>query len=160
MDFQRSGSSPEMILRLRDVLKRTGLSRSTLYNRIANGEFPHQISLGGRAIGWFKGEVEDWINKRVQLWPQPAGTSENASEEGNAIGKGVGTGRRGIERSTEPLGCLVSVNGGSPDPAQLHLVGTKVYFDRSSGSFWLKLLPEESANHKLPRGQTRGPVDR
>jgi prophage regulatory protein len=160
MDFQRSGSSPEMILRLRDVLKRTGLSRSTLYNRIANGEFPHQISLGGRAIGWFKGEVQDWINERVRLRPQPGGASENASEEGNAIGKGVGTGTWAIQRSTEPPGCVVSVNDGSPDPAQLHLVGTKVYFDRNSGSFWLKLLPEVSANQTLPRGRTRGLVDR
>jgi hypothetical protein len=37
---------------------------------------------------------------------------------------------------------IISFDKGSPDPAQLHLVGTKIYFDKSTGSFWLKLLPE------------------
>jgi prophage regulatory protein len=153
MDFQRSDTSPQMILRLRDVLKRTGLSRATLYKKIANGEFPRQISLGARAIGWLKGEVESWINERVQLRPQPAGGSENTSENGIAIGKGLRIGIQG-QRFTEPRGCVISANDGSPDPAQLHLVGTEVYFDKSSGSFWLKLLPEQAANRKLPRGRT------
>jgi hypothetical protein len=36
----------------------------------------------------------------------------------------------------------ISFDKGSPGPAQLHLVGTKIYFDKSTRSFWLKLLPE------------------
>jgi len=47
MEFQRSATSPKMILRVTDVLRRTGFCRSALYNRIAKGEFPHQVSLGG-----------------------------------------------------------------------------------------------------------------
>ena len=45
------------ILRLPDVKAATGLSRSTLYLRIANGVFPHPVSLGGRAVGWPAHEV-------------------------------------------------------------------------------------------------------
>jgi prophage regulatory protein len=45
------------ILRLPDVKAATGLSRSTLYLRIANGVFPHPVSLGGRAVGWPADEV-------------------------------------------------------------------------------------------------------
>jgi prophage regulatory protein len=45
------------ILRLPAVKESTGLSRSTLYLRIANGVFTHQVSLGGRAVGWPADEV-------------------------------------------------------------------------------------------------------
>jgi prophage regulatory protein len=45
------------ILRLPDVKAATGLSRSTLYLRIANGVFTHPVSLGGRAVGWPADEV-------------------------------------------------------------------------------------------------------
>ena len=49
------------ILRLPSVQARTGLSRSTIYLRIAEGTFPRQISLGARAIGWLEGDIDDWI---------------------------------------------------------------------------------------------------
>jgi prophage regulatory protein len=40
------------ILRLPAVKAATGLSRSTVYLRIADGVFTHPVSLGGRAVGW------------------------------------------------------------------------------------------------------------
>ena len=45
------------ILRLPAVKESTGLSRSTLYLRIANGVFTHPVSLGGRSVGWPAHEV-------------------------------------------------------------------------------------------------------
>jgi prophage regulatory protein len=45
------------ILRLPAVKLATGLSRSTLYLRIARGVFMHPVSLGGRAVGWPANEV-------------------------------------------------------------------------------------------------------
>jgi len=48
---------PYTILRLPDVKGATGLSRSTLYLRIAHGAFTHPVSLGGRAVGWPAHEV-------------------------------------------------------------------------------------------------------
>jgi len=45
------------ILRLPAVKESTGLSRSTLYLRIAHGVFTHPVSLGGRAVGWPAHEV-------------------------------------------------------------------------------------------------------
>ena len=55
-----------VILRLPHVKKRTGLSRSTIYLRISNGEFPTPISLGGRAVGWLESEVNDWLETKIQ----------------------------------------------------------------------------------------------
>lgn len=47
----------QAILRLPAVKAATGLSRSTLYLRIAHGVFTHPVSLGGRAVGWPASEV-------------------------------------------------------------------------------------------------------
>ena len=48
---------PQAILRLPAVKAATGLSRSTLYLRIAHGVFTKPVSLGGRAVGWPAHEV-------------------------------------------------------------------------------------------------------
>jgi len=48
---------PVTILRRKQVQSRIGLSRSTLYLRIAEGAFTHPVSLGGRAVGWPANEV-------------------------------------------------------------------------------------------------------
>ena len=53
------------IIRLSQVKERTGLSKSTIYNRISEGSFPRQISLGGRAVGWIANEIDEWIVKQV-----------------------------------------------------------------------------------------------
>ena len=53
------------ILRLPTVKARTGLSRSTIYLRVAEGTFPDSVSLGGRAVGWVEEEVNDWLAKRI-----------------------------------------------------------------------------------------------
>ena len=52
------------ILRLPEVKKRTGLSRSTVYLRMANNEFPKSISLGGRAVGWFEEDIQNWLDEK------------------------------------------------------------------------------------------------
>lgn len=54
------------ILRLPIVKARTGLSRSTIYLRVAEGSFPAPVSLGGRAVGWIEAEVNDWLAKRIE----------------------------------------------------------------------------------------------
>jgi prophage regulatory protein len=53
------------ILRLPEVIARTGLSRSSIYLRIANGGFPHSVSLGGRAVGWVEHDIEAWLDEKI-----------------------------------------------------------------------------------------------
>ena len=142
MNFERSETTPETILRLVEVLRRTGLSRSTLYTYRAKRQFPHQVSLGGRAVGWIRGEVEDWINELVHLRSETeTGISESRSDERFATLKDVQSERPGrgnllSRRSTR------SVNDAAQIPPSSSLVGTKIYFDRSTGSCWLKLFAE------------------
>ena len=55
------------ILRLPEVLKLVGLSRTTLWRRIKSGDFPAAILLGppgSRAKGWLLEEILDWLSKR------------------------------------------------------------------------------------------------
>lgn len=54
------------ILRLPKVKSCTGLSRSTIYLRISEGNFPAPVSLGGRAVGWIEAEVDEWLNQRIE----------------------------------------------------------------------------------------------
>ena len=53
------------ILRLPEVKRRTGLSRSTIYLRVASGAFPSPVSLGARAVGWLEPEVDAWIAAQI-----------------------------------------------------------------------------------------------
>jgi prophage regulatory protein len=55
----------QTICRLPDVIARTGLSRSTIYGLISKGEFPMQVRLGPRSVGWVDGEIDRWISERI-----------------------------------------------------------------------------------------------
>lgn len=55
----------DSILRLPAVKARCGLSRSSIYKRVAEGDFPAPVPLGGRAVGWSEREVSDWIKSRI-----------------------------------------------------------------------------------------------
>lgn len=48
-------------IRLPEVKSKTGLSRSSIYLRMSNGEFPQSISLGGRAVGWLESDINEWL---------------------------------------------------------------------------------------------------
>jgi len=54
------------ILRLKDVIAMTGLSRSTIYLRMEQDKFPQQINLGSRAVGWISSEIKEWIEERIR----------------------------------------------------------------------------------------------
>lgn len=53
------------ILRLPEVSSKTGLSRSTIYEKMKQQKFPQSISLGERAIGFVSAEVDEWIEARI-----------------------------------------------------------------------------------------------
>lgn len=54
------------ILKLKEVLTRTGLGKTTLYMLISNGDFPQQIPLGLRAVGWLESEIDAWILDKIE----------------------------------------------------------------------------------------------
>ena len=54
------------LVRLDEVIRRTGLGRSAIYAQIKEGKFPAPIKLGERASGWIEAEITDWISARIK----------------------------------------------------------------------------------------------
>lgn len=52
-------------IRLPEVKNKTGLSRSSIYLRMSNSEFPKSISLGGRAVGWLEADIDQWLDECI-----------------------------------------------------------------------------------------------
>jgi prophage regulatory protein len=52
---------PDRIVRLKTVLARTGLSRSTVYRKIAEGTFPTQLKISTNGSGWHESDINRWI---------------------------------------------------------------------------------------------------
>lgn len=55
----------DSLMRLDQVRARTGLSRSGVYSKIANGEFPRPVALGKRSVAWVESEVSAWVEARI-----------------------------------------------------------------------------------------------
>jgi prophage regulatory protein len=53
-------NAPQNILRRAAVERVTGLPRSTLYAKVATGDFPRPVKLGARAVGWLEQDVAAW----------------------------------------------------------------------------------------------------
>ena len=87
-------------LRLIHVRHRTGLSRSTLYARIAAGKFPKPVPLGGRAVGWLESEVEAYL---ADLVKQSRGESPQKSDRPSS--------RPAPARSSMPIGIDSQMRG-------------------------------------------------
>lgn len=68
------------LIRLREVLSCTGLSRSEIYRLESEGRFPRRVPLGERTTTWASDEVESWVRMRIE-------EREKAVEQRRAIGR-------------------------------------------------------------------------
>lgn len=62
--MDRTKEQAPQILRIKEVIQRTGVPRSTVYAWIAVGDFPRPIKLGRRSVGWLEESVSAWIQSR------------------------------------------------------------------------------------------------
>lgn len=53
------------LLRIRDVNRITGLSRTHIYRLMKAGAFPRSISLGPKTTSWLESEVTAWVDAQV-----------------------------------------------------------------------------------------------
>jgi prophage regulatory protein len=56
---------PQSLLRIQEVIARTGLSRSLLYSQVQAGKFPAPVRVGERSSAWVDTEVARWIEERI-----------------------------------------------------------------------------------------------
>lgn len=59
-----AAAMPPAFLRLPDVMRITGLPRSTLYRLMAEHGFPAPCRLGRRAVGWRSDDIAQWSAAR------------------------------------------------------------------------------------------------
>lgn len=53
------------LVRLPEVIERTSLSRSTIYEMMQAGRFPKPVKLHLRSNAWIESEINDWLASRV-----------------------------------------------------------------------------------------------
>ncbi|MFV4846740.1 helix-turn-helix transcriptional regulator [Edwardsiella tarda] len=58
-------TAPKKLLRLSEVLNRTGYSRAWIYRLLKENRFPQSVKIGSRSIAFVESEVDDWINQRI-----------------------------------------------------------------------------------------------
>ncbi|GEO82978.1 helix-turn-helix transcriptional regulator [Pararhodospirillum oryzae] len=57
---------PDRIIRLKTVLSRTGLSRSTIYRKIAEGSFPARLRISTNGTVWHESDINRWIKNPAE----------------------------------------------------------------------------------------------
>ena len=60
----------DRILRTPEVVKITGLSKTTIWRRVRSGDFPMPVklgSLGTRSIGWYESQIREWLATRPTI---------------------------------------------------------------------------------------------
>jgi len=55
----------EKHLRRLAVEELTGLSRSTIYDLMAKGQFPRPVRLTEKAVAWPESVIADWLSQRT-----------------------------------------------------------------------------------------------
>ncbi|MGP4930430.1 AlpA family transcriptional regulator [uncultured Pseudoalteromonas sp.] len=51
----------DRILKQREVVKITGMSRPTIWRKEKLGLFPARRDLGARSVGWLESEIKAWM---------------------------------------------------------------------------------------------------
>lgn len=64
--------NPKKIIRIKEVMARTGLSRSKIYlmlnskSKYHDFTFPTPIHISSRCIGWLGEEIQQWVELKVE----------------------------------------------------------------------------------------------
>lgn len=60
-------STSKRLIRLPEVLNRTGLCKAWIYRLISRNEFPAQVKLGARAVAFLESDIDKWIEEKIYL---------------------------------------------------------------------------------------------
>lgn len=61
---------PIVFLRRKQVEKRTGLSRSSIYLAMSRGDFPKNVQIGAKVVVWVDSEITRWMQDKIDKRPQ------------------------------------------------------------------------------------------
>lgn len=52
-------------IRVPEVLRKVGISRTTLYELIKRGSFPNKVKISLRSVAFVESEVDEWIERTI-----------------------------------------------------------------------------------------------
>ena len=86
-DLNANEESTPIIIRAREVLRRTGYSKSTLRRKVEKGLFPNPVDLSGDGsrsiIGWFETEVTNHLRSLPRIQYNSESDAADSQEGGN-----------------------------------------------------------------------------
>lgn len=54
-------------IRKKEVMRRTGLSSSSIYDLMSRSLFPQSIKLaGGKSVAWLESDIEQWLKQCLE----------------------------------------------------------------------------------------------
>ncbi len=56
---------PTRLIRLKEVMHRVGLGRSTIYRWMDEGKFPKPVRLGVRTVAWEESDIDLWVQSKT-----------------------------------------------------------------------------------------------
>ena len=62
----------DVLLTRREVERRTGLSRSTIYRKMSDGSFPVPLKVSARAVRWRESEIRAYVDSRPRSYGETA----------------------------------------------------------------------------------------
>ncbi len=65
MSANQNTTTQQQFIRLTDLTKRIGISRSSVWNFTKNGTFPSPIKLSPNCTAWVTAEVDQWAADRI-----------------------------------------------------------------------------------------------
>lgn len=70
--MKQTSQGPARILKIREVVHASGLSRAAVYRAAKAGTFPTPVKIGLRASGWVEAEVAAWVQNRIEASRSPS----------------------------------------------------------------------------------------
>ena len=66
-DFNNPTTAQIIFIRKKEVMRRTGLSSSSIYDLMSRSLFPQSIKLaGGKSVAWLESDVESWLKQCLE----------------------------------------------------------------------------------------------
>lgn len=62
----------DVLLTRREVERRTGLSRSTIYRKMRDGTFPVPLKISERAVRWRERDIRAYVDSRPRSYGETA----------------------------------------------------------------------------------------
>ncbi|MFO1373112.1 MAG: AlpA family transcriptional regulator [Agitococcus sp.] len=66
-DFNNPTTAQIIFIRKKEVMRRTGLSSSSIYDLMSRNLFPQSIKLaGGKSVAWLESDIEQWLKQCLE----------------------------------------------------------------------------------------------